>query len=184
MEKLYRLVLATLCLSLLSIACNGQSHPSEPNAVYVDDYTESVPITADVDVQYIVILWLLPNGNYDAQVSVGSLSFSGSNCSPITTTSLYAIMETISDDAVAVALSHGYPSCGMSAWSKPFRVWVEECGIRSGTGCSTSFSPASGTGWGYRSYGLTCPGTGSPATVTQGGTTGDLCTGSESALYP
>lgn len=185
MEKSNRLILAALCALLLTPALYGQSHPTEGSATYVATLEESVPLPAsDVEVEYIVIIWLLTSGNYDATVSVGSLSFSGANCNPVTAASLYTVMEAVSDDAVSVATGNGYPYCNLTAFSKPVRVWVEECAIRSGTNCGTSFSPASGTGWGYRAYTVACPGTGAPPSITQGTTTGDLCVGSESTLYP
>lgn len=164
-----------LILSTLTAA----SHPTDPYAVYVTSVSAQTPVSAatNVDVEYILVIWLTSAGHYEYTVDVGSLTFSGTTCYQLGSISLSDIMEDVADHAVVKAVSAGYPGCGSTYFNKPTKVWAVECATRTGTGCSTAFSACSETDWAFQAYNIACPGNSNPATVTQTytGTSGCEC---------
>lgn len=146
-------------------------HPTEAGAQYVATFTGEADIlsTADVKSGYETTVWLV-GGNYDYVLRLSSLEFSGTGtCIALNSVPLDDIVRDVTRAAVKKGVLLGYPGCSTSAFSATVRVWTEACGLRTGSGCGTTFAPC-GTAWVYRGYDVDCPGTGAAAIEEAGGT--------------
>ncbi len=172
-----------ICLFLVTLTgiAGAQTHPGNPSATYVDDFDGTVQISAAVKTDYVVIVFLMPDGSYDYVIDVQEFTFSADGCTGIGSIPLKNIVDAVADDAVEAGVGLGYPSCSMNAFEEDVDVWTISCATRSGSGCGTYFTNC-GTGWCYRTYEVDCPGSGGPASIHRsGGTTSSCssCSGSE-----
>ncbi|MCB0713125.1 MAG: hypothetical protein KDD67_12410 [Ignavibacteriae bacterium] len=182
MRRTYVAIFAIAVLFLPDILY--AQHPVEPTAQYVTTFTGTADILSATDVQsgYEVTVWLV-NGNYDFVLHLSSLTFSGSGvCSTLNSVPLNEIARDVADAVVLKGVESGYPGCSTSSFTKPVRVWIEECGTRSGSGCSAEFS-ACGSSWIYRGYSIECPGTGGAGTIGKTGGTYSSCSGQCSSTH-
>ena len=174
-----------LCFStlVLVLVCGSElraqiAHPVDSLASVVDSFSATVELSGTVttETDYEIIVWLLGNGEYDYQFMVDELTFSSTDgCSGLASVSLSEIAGAVANDAIVVGVGLGYPMCDTMAFVEDVRIWTNACATRSGSGCSTSFSPC-GNEWTYRRYEVDCSGDGNPDIYKVSGQTGD-CSG-------
>lgn len=163
-------LLFTALLLLLTLPISGglssQSHPTDAGASVVGTFSGSADVTGTTETEYELTVWSLSGGGVDYGIILDSISLSDATCSNINSLTLSNIIEAISDDAIITGVNGGYPSCNFAAYNQNIKIWVASCATKSGSGCSTAFT-ACGTGWSYRRYTVSCPGNGSPASISQ-----------------
>ena len=146
----------------------AQSHPTLPEAVLVASTSASIPAPSPAlgaDIDYEMTIWSIGGGNYDYVLDVRDIEFSGDGCTGLPSVLLSEIVQAIGDDAIKAGVKAGYPGCGSTTFDKDVRIFVQSCASRSGSGCSTTFTPR-GSSWSYLLYNVYCNGS-EDATITQ-----------------